>query len=232
MHDILLVEDNPDIQAVNKRMLERLGTYNVRLAMSLAQAREMYKKSPPSVMVLDIMLPDGSGLDFLKELRRNDSARPSGVTASVPVLLLSALGTPEDIVAGLKSGGDDYLPKPYDYNVLLARIQALLSRAERIPETISIDAFVFNLISSQAFAYGEDLGLSQKEFGILLLLAQNEGKALNAEHVYEKVWAQPMSGDSQAIQTVISRIRKKIEPIGYGISTLRGKGYVFGSLRT
>jgi CheY-like chemotaxis protein len=118
-YNILLVEDNEDIQELNKEFLEETGGYNVRLAMSLTEARECIAESVPDIIVLDIMLPDGSGLDFLKELKQDKD---------MPVLLLTALSESSDEIKGLRAGGDDYIAKPYDNNVLLARIETNLRR--------------------------------------------------------------------------------------------------------
>lgn len=121
---ILLVEDNEQIMGGNERMLKRRG-YEVITSLTLSQARSAIKKQMPDLIVLDIMLPDGSGLDFMTDLRLH---------SKVPVLLLTGLATTEDIVNGLSRGGDDYLAKPYDFGVLMARVDALLRRAENIPE--------------------------------------------------------------------------------------------------
>ena len=217
---ILLVEDDEEIQYVNQIILERRG-YDVRLAMSLAEARAQITEDEPDIIVLDIVLPDGSGLDFLKELR---------VDKNIPILLLTALGTSNDVVAGLAAGGDDYLAKPYNNDEFLERVKAMLRRAERVPKTIQKGALTLKVNSNQAFANGEDLGLSRLDFHLILLMAQNEGKVLSADTIYEEVWGQPMVGDSQAVRVAISRLRKKIAPAGYDISIIRNEGYVFGKL--
>jgi DNA-binding response OmpR family regulator len=216
---ILLVEDDSDIQAVNREMLELRG-YGVRAAMNLAEAREKLEDGKPDAIVLDIMLPDGSGLDFLKELREN---------SDVPVLLLTALGDSGDVVRGIRAGGDDYLPKPYDYDVFAARIEALLRRSSRSREAniVTKGPLTLDVVAGQALLSGEDLQLSQKEFAALLLLAQNEGKVLSAEFLYETIWKTAMGGDNRAIQQTVSRLRKKIEHAGFSIRTLRGEGYTF-----
>lgn len=214
---ILLVEDNEQILFGNARMLKRRG-YEVVTALTLAEAREQLAVATPDVIVLDIMLPDGSGLDYMKELRQY---------SQIPVLLLTGLSTPEDIVRGLTEGGDDYLTKPYDFHVLLARIEALLRRAGRVPDNLHKGALRLEIVSGQAFFSNDDLLLTQKEFALLLLLAQNEGKIISAEYLYEKVWKAPMSGDKNTIQVTISKLRKKIRLARYDISMLRGQGYVF-----
>ena len=186
---LLLIEDNPRIQLANKDMLELLG-YEVSLAMNLAEARACFLEILPDVVVLDIMLPDGSGLDFLRELHQN---------SNVPVLMLTALGTSEDTVRELSVGADDYLAKPYAYPVLAARVEALLRRAEQIPEKLTRDRLSLDVAAGVATLDGTDLLLTQKEFALLLIFTQNEGRFISSEYLYEKAWKQPMVGNSQAL---------------------------------
>lgn len=214
---ILLVEDNEQILSGNKRMLEWSG-YDIMTALTLREAREKMADQKTDVIVLDIMLPDGSGLDFMRELRRD---------SDIPILLLTGLSTSEDKVRGLREGGDDYLTKPYDFEELLARIEALLRRAGRVPDVLHKNSLKLDVVSGQAFCGDEDLLLTKKEFAVLLLLVQNEGKIVSAEYLYEKAWNQPMSGDKNAVQTAVSKLRKKIEPSGYEITTERGQGYMY-----
>jgi len=110
------------------------------------------------------MLPDGSGLEFLSELRRAPHDK-----SNVPILLLTGLATPDDVVRGLSGGGDDYLAKPYDFGVLLARIESLLRRAGQIPKTLVKGALKLDIITNRAFLDGSDMLLSPKEFALLLL---------------------------------------------------------------
>ncbi len=222
MFNILLVEDDIDIQQVNKNMLKRRGGYTVRLAMNLAEARQKIAETAPDIIVLDITLPDGSGLDFLLELRQD---------LNIPVLLLSALDESGDIVRGLKAGGDDYLAKPYDNDVLLARIETLLRRTARFPKTLTKGSLVLDIIAGRAFidSHGDsrDLLLTQKEFAVLLLLAQNERAVMSAAAIYENVWKQASRFDKNTLQATISNLRKKIEPSGCAINVLRNQGYAF-----
>jgi DNA-binding response OmpR family regulator len=217
-YNILLVEDNKDIQELNQRFLVRRG-YTVQLAYTLAEARKILEENKPDAIVLDIMLPDGSGLDFLNELKEQNT--------NIPILMLTALSGSRDEVRALEKGGDDYLSKPYDNNVLAARIEALIRRAERIPEVITKGALRLETYSRQAFLSAENLNLTAKEFDIVLLLAQNEDSLMSTESIYERVWGQPLGEDNNAIRTVLSRLRAKIENSGYIIEPLRGKGYIF-----
>ena len=215
--NILLIEDDERIQVNNKSMMERNG-YTVRLAMNLTEARRELLSAPPDAIVLDITLPDGNGLEFLKELRQ---------TSQIPVLLLTAMGTPEDTIAGLDAGSDDYLSKPYNNKVLQARIDALLRRSARVPEQINKDRFSLDVTAGVAFLDGKDLGLTQKEFALLLVFIQSEGSYFNAEYLYEKVWKAPMAKDSQAIRKAIARLREKMHGSGWSIEWSRGEGWCF-----
>jgi DNA-binding response OmpR family regulator len=210
---VLLVEDNKRIQLANRDMFEILG-YDVTIAMSLAEARRCFAERTPDVIVLDIMMPDGSGLDFLREARRR---------SSVPVLLLTALGTPDDTVRGLASGADDYVSKPYDYKVLAARIDALLRRSRRVSELVRKGPLELDVLAARAFQNGEDMRLKPKEFALLLLMAQNEGAVMSAKRLYETLWKMPFADDSQAVRTVVSRLRAKLSGTGYTITFERGE---------
>jgi DNA-binding response OmpR family regulator len=214
---ILLVEDNEQIMQGNERMLKRRG-YEVITALTLAEARIAIQAQMPDLFVLDIMLPDGSGLDFMAELRKY---------SQTPVLLLTGLTTPEDIVRGLTAGGDDYLAKPYDFGVLLARVEALLRRAQQVPEHIHKGRLRLDVTADVATLDGDDLLLSQKEFSLLLIFVQNEERYISAEYLYEKVWKQDMAGNSNTLKTTINRLREKIKSSGYRIAWSRGEGYCF-----
>jgi len=116
---LLLVEDEPVVQANNKMVLERRG-YALRQAYTLEEARAMVAEELPRAIILDIQLPDGNGLDLLHEVRK---------VSNIPVLVLTAMGTPKDIIKGLEAGGDDYLTKPHDLHTFLKRLEALLHKS-------------------------------------------------------------------------------------------------------
>ncbi len=212
---ILLVEDNEQILYGNERMLRRRG-YSVMTALTLYEARKNMAETTPDVIILDIMLPDGNGLDFICEIRQD---------SNIPVLLLTGLTTPEDIVRGLTNGGDDYLTKPYDFEVLLARIEALMRRAVQVPEIVTKGNLCLKIAANQAFIGDEDLLLQKKEFALLLLFTQNEGKTISADYLYEKIWGQPIGQDYGALKNAIYKLRKKISQSGYTISNERNEGY-------
>ena len=214
---ILLIEDNEHILRGNKQLLEWEG-YEVFTAMSLNEAHATLSSQEPDLIVLDLMLPDGSGLDFIRVMRNSSKS-------ITPILILTGLNTNDDIVRGLSSGGDDYLTKPYDFPVLLARITAILRRAERVPETITKGGLSLNLTANAASLNGENLLLAQKEFALLLVFIQNEELFISSDYLYEKVWQAPMTGDSQALKSAISRLRDKLKGSGFNIVWVRGEGY-------
>jgi len=216
---ILLVEDNEKIMFVNRQMLDWEG-YEVTVAPTLTEAKAFIHERRPDAIVLDIMLPDGSGLDFMRELRQSKNA-------NIPILLLTGLAEQEDIVRGLAEGGDDYLTKPYDFPILLARIEALLRRAARVPEVIRKGRLSLDVTADVAALDGRDLLLSQKEFALLQLFTQNEGRSIGSEYLYEKIWNAPMAKDSGALTSCIKRLRAKIEGSGWQIAWARGSGYIF-----
>ena len=218
---ILLVEDNEQILQGNERMLKRRG-YTVAAALNLAEAKNLLEELMPDIIVLDIMLPDGSGLDFMRELRRSSSEK-----SNVPILLLTGLTTPEDVIRGLSEGGDDYLTKPYDFGVLLARIEALLRRTGIVPKMLSKGALRLEIPASRAFLHGNDLLLSPKEFALLLLLAQNENRLLSMEYLLETVWKVPPGTDNNMVRISISRLRKKLGGGFFIENDKQEGGYIF-----
>jgi len=219
---ILIVEDNPAILEANRQALVHEG-YEVMIAENLAQARLTLTKSPPDLFVLDILLPDGSGIDFLSELREHTTA---------PVLILSSLKKWEQQLEGIRKGGDDYITKPYRIEELRVRVAALLRRVRLdkenyVARTVIKGPLTLDIVASQAFLSGKDMLLTQKEFALLLLLVQNEGKALSKEYLFESAWKQPMAEDDTAIKTAVSRLRTKLASCGFVITALRGEGYQY-----
>ena len=219
---ILLVEDNLKVIRNNSNVLRSRGV-KVLKALNLAEARKHLHESDPDAAVIDIMLSDGSGIDLLMEIRS------SAKSAALPILLLTAKGESHDIVNGLSTGADDYLAKPYDLDVFAARIEALLRRTSMlstISNSITIGFLRFDIITNQVFYKGIDLSLSQKEFALLFLLAQNEGKTLSPQYLYEKVWNQPFK-DSAALKTHIYNLKKKLAvlPAEILIESSWGEGY-------
>ncbi len=212
---ILLIEDDPDIASANRIMLELEG-YSVIEARTLKKGKELVENSSPDLVVMDIMLPDGNSLDYCRELRGKSGVR---------ILFLSALGTKEDIVEGLRAGGDDYLAKPYIMDELILRIQSLMRRGNMEQEEMNPKGLTFNSLSNQAFYDGKDLMLKPKEYAVLELLNKNRDYYLSAEEIYSAVWNIDGGDDLSTVHNHIYSLRKKLTGTGYSIELKRGRGY-------
>lgn len=213
---ILMIEDDPNITRINRATLTKRG-YRVLEAETLERGHQMLKHDKPDLVILDILMPDGSGFDFCAKVREKNH---------VPILFLTALGEEEDIVNGFVRGGDDYIPKPYSPNVLAARVEGLLRRAG-YEETFSRDGLKLDVVKRQAYVNGERAGLTPIQFSLLLYLVRNEGRIVSPERLYANVWDQPMGEDKNAVKTAVSNLRKKISPAGFQIAFVRGFGYRF-----
>ena len=211
---ILIVEDDERLSLINCRALESEG-YEIKTAFTLKEARFLLEDSDPDVILLDVMLPDGNGLNFCSEIRQRTSAS---------IIFLTSITESESELEGLIAGGDDYLRKPYGIKLLRSRVKKTLQKERKVPQFITRGPFKLYIISAQAFVNGQDLLLTQKEFAVLLLLAQNERKILSAEYIYEKVWGYSTLYDKNAIQMTISRLRGKMENTGYTIAAYRKQG--------
>lgn len=216
---ILIIEDDYDIRSANRAALEMEG-YQVVEADTLSKGRQIAEESPPDLILLDILLPDGNGLQYCKELRGKSGIR---------ILFLSALSTKSDLLAGLRAGGDDYMSKPYDMDELLLRVEALLRRGRFIgtdePET-QLYGLEMNYISRRALLSGKDLLLKPKEFALLEVLVRSRGRTVPVGELYEKVWDMDTAGDVRTVKEHISRIRSKLgQNSTLSIVQERGKGY-------
>ena len=218
--NILLVEDNKDIMNINRETLKMEG-FRVMEAKTIAEARTRVSEERPDLIVLDISLPDGNGLELCEELRGNNN---------IPIIFLTALGTKQDIIKGFNVGGDDYLPKPYDTEVLVMRVKSLLRRTKQIPETFTLGSIQVNMSSAKASIDGDDMGLQQKELNLLVQFMQQPGKVITVEKLYEKVWGQKMLGQDNALKVAVSKLRGKLNAAGYTISSARGEGYYLEKL--
>lgn len=200
---VLLVEDNEDIALINQEAFVSDG-FGVYTAHTLAQARALLAEADIRLIVLDILLPDGSGLDFCRALRRE---------SLVPVLFLTALGEKRQIIDGITAGGDDYLAKPYDLDELVARANALIRRAawgvEAVPRHVVGD-LMLNMQTMRAFLGGEDARLTYREFLLLAYLLERRGQFVRAEALYANVWGQDAQDQTATVRVHVNRLRGKI----------------------
>ena len=217
MSTILLVEDNPHIMKINAEALSMYG-YEILQAATARECRQALRWHPVDLVVLDIMLPDGDGVELCRELKEQ---------YHTPILFLSALGESRDVVEGLRAGGDDYLSKPYDLEVLAARIEARLRQERAKSRYISYGSLRLDIFAGCAYLGSANLQLTQKEFAVLLLLVRNAGRTVSKQEVLMEAWNTTAEDDSRALWTLISRLRRKLnsQESRIEISSKRGDGY-------
>ena len=218
---VLMVEDDADITILNKKWLEVAG-YETISAETLAEARLLLKSRSPDVIILDILLQDGNGLDFFPELRQNSSA---------PVLFLTAQAKPEERLAGLVSGGNDYITKPYDIAELSVRVKNFINlkqSADKPVENVVYGSLRLDVISGLAYLNGVDINLSAKEFALLQVFVSNREKAMDIDYLYKRVWGKSgAEAGVGAVRTAVSRLRVKLDDSEFMIIARRGAGYAF-----
>ena len=173
----------------------------------------------PSLVLLDIMLPEEDGISVLKKLR--SSAR----TSKLPVIMLTAKGTEYDKVLGLDAGADDYLAKPFGMMELLSRIRALLRRTQREAGIYRCGVLTVDQTRHTVTVNGQEVILTQKEFEVLCLLLKNRGQVLSRERLIEDVWGYAFTGESRTVDVHVRTLRQKLGEAGAYIETVRGYGY-------
>ena len=217
---ILVVDDDPEIVSFIRRGLIYEG-YAVESAGDAAAALEKTGEFQPDLVILDVMMPGMDGTDSV----RGGCAR----SARAPILMLTARGTVADKVAGLESGADDYLVKPFDFEELLARIKALLRRAQSGEASVLRFADVtLDTGTMEVKRGGESVDLTAQEFKLLEFFMQHPRQVLKRDQIYERVWGYDFSGESNVIEVYIRYLRSKLEAGGKPgvIQTVRGVGYV------
>ncbi len=217
---ILLVEDEKDLAAIVKQGLEEDG-YIVETAHDGEEGLYMAESFPADAIILDIMLPVMDGLTILKTIRKK------GITT--PVLLLTARDAIVDKIAGLDTGADDYLTKPFSFPELLARVRSLLRRKGTVKEAIiSIDDLEINTASHEVKRAGNIINLSAKEYALLEYLAYNRNKVLSRTDIVEHIYHEETDMDSNVVDVYINYLRNKIDKDSNNklIQTVRGAGYI------
>ena len=200
---ILVVDDEPQILRALSTNLRGAG-YDVVQAANAESALSTAAMRQPDAVVLDLVLPDRSGIDVCRELR---------TWSDVPILILSAVGEETQKVAALDAGADDYVTKPFGMDELLARLRAAMRRAVPVPgEPIRIGRLSVDLARQLVLADGEPVHLSRIEYNLLALLARNEGKLLTHRAILREVWGPSYQVESHYLHVYISRLRQKIEP--------------------
>lgn len=218
---LLLVEDDPAIARTTAYALEREG-FTVSHSLTLTDAREQLRRAPPDLLVLDIGLPDGSGLDLCRELRQS---------GNLPILVLSAQGEEIDRVLGLELGADDYVTKPFSPRELVARVKGLLRRAQALPAAQAAPAngpFTVDRDGQRIWLQGQSLDLTRREFSLLLDLLTHKGRIRSRDSLLRAVWGTDTESTDRTVDTHIKTLRAKLHaasPQREYIVTHRGMGY-------
>lgn len=213
---VLMVEDNRDILQNNRELLTLEG-YRVLTAETVKEAQAILKNHTPDLILLDILLPDGNGIQYCQALRGENN---------IPILFLSALDSSEAKVQGLLSGGDGYMTKPYKNSELLAYIKALLRRSHMDEVPIHIGSLALQFQPRTAFLKGEKLELKPAEFSFLVYLSRHSEEFVSSDELFEKVWGTNSISDVRTVWEHISRLRKKLKiDSSLQIESKKGKGY-------
>ena len=220
--DILIVEDNKELADLLCDFL-RAENYTVSAVQTAEEALLLYEEYGARLVVLDIMLPDRDGFYVLEKIRTE---------SNTPVLIVSAKTEKEDKLNGLNLGADDYIEKPYDIDIMLAKISGIFKRWYAFDEIIDGNIRI-NKASRTVYKNGQELEMTTKEFELLLLLMENKGRALSKEYIFGQVWGSDSFSEQQTLTVHIKWLRQKIEDIPKNpkkIVTVWGVGYKYESV--
>ena len=226
MMRILIIEDEPDIRKTIEYNFVKEG-FKVSVAGSLAEGKKVFLAETVNLIILDLMLPDGSGLDFCREIKSNPSS------SSTPIIILTAKTDEVDRVVGFELGADDYVTKPFSVRELLLRVKAILKRApsstsqsigEQIVGNLKID-FDAHIV----LVKGEEIKLTALEFKLLKHFLDRRGRVQSRDQLLQDVWGYSSDITTRTVDTHIKRLREKLCSAGDYIQTIRGVGYKFNS---
>ena len=225
---ILVVDDDPNISRLEQLYLEKEG-YEVKVAADGNEAVESFRKLPPDLVLLDVMLPGMDGYEVLKTIRKS---------GSIPVIMVTAKGETFDKVLCLELGADDYIVKPFDGKEMIARVKAVLRRAHGSEEEqagdLSFPGLTVSLKEYDAHYEGKRLEMPPKELEVLYFLASHPNQVFTREQLLSQIWGFDFFGDSRTVDVHIKRLREKLadsEKYGWSLYTVRGVGYKFSTDR-
>jgi DNA-binding response OmpR family regulator len=217
---IVVVDDDPGIRELATLYLRKEG-FDVSSASDGASAVEAITAREPALVVLDVMMPGKNGFDICRELRQR---------SNVPIIMLTARDEEIDKIVGLEIGADDYLTKPFSPRELVARVKAILRRAEngqREPAThaVRVGGVTVDKQRREVKSGGKEIALRTKEFDLLAALADNAGIVLTREQLLDRVWGYNFYGETRTVDVHVQHVRAKLAGTGLGIMTVRGVGY-------
>ena len=223
---ILIVEDEAPIREMVAFGLRRAG-FEVSEAADCGEARASIADSRPDIMLIDWMLPDMSGLELARGLKRNQETR------DIPIIMLTARAEEPDKVAGLDSGADDYVTKPFSPRELLARIKAVLRRSSPVGEdnTIRVDTLCLDSASHRVTVADETVALGPTEYRLLNFFMTHPERVYSRSQLLDRVWGGNVYVEERTVDVHIRRLRKALAPFAYDkhIQTVRGAGYRFST---
>ena len=221
---ILIIEDEPDIRKTLEYNISREG-YEVISASSLSEAKQNLDSSSFSLLLLDLMLPDGSGLDLFRELKQDKSK------SSMPVIILTAKDDEVDKVVGFELGADDYVTKPFSVRELILRVKAVLKRGVSKSDNVEVQRqfgeLKIDVDSHEVFVNDEPISLTALEFKLLRQLVDRRGRVQSRDQLLSDVWGYSSDVTTRTVDTHIKRLREKLGDMGKYVQTIRGVGYKF-----
>jgi len=224
---ILVIEDEPDIRRNLEYNISREG-FNVITAGSLSEAEEVINSNSLSLILLDLMLPDGSGLDLCKKFKSNSK------TDSIPIIILTAKDDEVDKVVGFELGADDYVTKPFSVRELVLRIKAILKRGQTKKEVVEVERqfgdLKIDIESHEVFVDSVQIDLTALEFKLLNQLVETRGRVQSRDQLLQEVWGYSAEVTTRTVDTHIKRLRNKLGSMGKYVQTIRGVGYKFARI--
>ena len=221
--NILIIEDDADIAESLQYNLRREG-YRPVIAESGEKGLRLAldEKQPPSLIILDLMLPGMTGMELCRRLRRESQ------TKLTPIIMLTAKAAEGDKIAGLEVGADDYIVKPFSIKEVIARVRAVLRRSEKETEPkYADDKLTVDFADMRVVCEGADVRLTRKEFALLTHLIQNTGRVAARQQLLDNVWGYSYFGDTRTLDVHIRRLRQKLGDCGGCVETVVGIGYRF-----
>ena len=221
---ILIIEDEPDIRKTLEYNITREG-YEVISASSLSEGRQKLESDSFTLLLLDLMLPDGSGLDLFRELKQDKSL------STMPVIILTAKDDEVDKVVGFELGADDYVTKPFSVRELILRVKAVLKRGERKSDNMEVQRqfgeLKIDVDSHEVFVNDDYVSLTALEFKLLRQLVDRRGRVQSRDQLLSDVWGYSSDVTTRTVDTHIKRLREKLGDMGKYVQTIRGVGYKF-----
>jgi len=218
---ILIVEDDPDIAHLVIRYLDKAG-FSTEHVASGREALQTITARPPDLLVLDLMLPQVDGLEICRRLRAGEA------TADIPIIMLTARAEESERIVGLEIGADDYLAKPFSPNELVARVRALLRRAQRtdpVAKTLSYGPIALDTERHVVSLAGKPVTLTAKEFLLLEYLLKHSGRVLSRDVLLTDVWGYRYTGGTRTVDVHVRRLREKLPVLTEGLVTVKQFGY-------